>query len=233
MTDSRVVERIDVDQAGHGTATVTVSATYAGGRLRYRTSYAIHASGDIVVSNVVEPTTSDLPEFYRVGMTMTAPGAFNGLRWFGRGPQESYADRKTGAAVGYYEGRVTDQFHDYSRPQETGNKVDVRWLAIQRPDGAGLAIIGQPLLSVTALPFPYADLDYHPGQQRHGADLVAKNMVTLNIDLAQMGVGGDNSWRFWPLEQYRLPLKPYAYSFRLRPFTAGEVPEDLARLAIE
>lgn len=233
MADTRVVERIDVDQEGHGTATVTVSAAYAAGRLRYRTSYVFHVSGDIVVSNTVEPIADDLPEFYRVGMTMTAPGAFNDLRWFGRGPQESYADRKNGAAVSHYEGRVTDQFHDYSRPQETGNKVDVRWLAIQRPDGVGLAIIGQPLLSVTALPFPYADLDYYPGQQRHGADLLPRGMVTLNIDLAQMGLGGDNSWGFWPLEQYRLPLKSYAYSFRLRPYMAGEAPEDLARLATE
>jgi beta-galactosidase len=174
-----------------------------------------------------------LPEFYRVGMTLTAPGDFDRLRWFGRGPQESYADRKSGAAVGLYAGRVAEQFHDYSRPQETGNKVDVRWLAVERADGAGLAVIGQPLLSVTALPFPYADLDYHPGEQRHGADLRPKDVTTLNIDLAQMGVGGDNSWGFWPLEQYRLPLQAYRYAFRLAVFGAGEDPRDFARLTVE
>jgi beta-galactosidase len=206
---------------------------YGGGTLRYRTRYSIYAGGDIIVRNTVEPLVGDLPEFYRVGMTMTAPGSFNDLRWFGRGPHESYSDRRTGAAVGLWEGKVSEQFHDYSRPQETGNKVDIRWLAVARPDGVGLAIIGQPLLSVTALPFPYADLDYYPGQQRHGADLVPKDMVTLNIDLAQMGVGGDNSWGFWPLEDYRLPPGPYEYAFRLRPLAAGEDPRDIARLAVE
>jgi beta-galactosidase len=110
---------------------------------------------------------------------------------------------------------VAEQFHDYSRPQETGNKVDVRWLSIANEEGAGLTIIGQPLLSVTALPFPNSDLDLVPGAQKHGADLTVKDMVTLNIDLAQMGLGGDNSWGFWPLDQYRLPLRRYEYSFRL------------------
>jgi len=233
MADFRVVERIAVDDSRGGTVTVDVSAMYAGDKLRFRTRYSIHASGDIIVSNVVEPLTGDLPEFYRIGMTMTAPGAFDSLRWFGRGPHESYADRKTGAAVGLWQGKVSEQFHDYSRPQETGNKVDVRWLAVERPDGVGLAVIGLPLLSVTALPFPYADLDYDPGQRRHGTDLVPKGIITLNIDLAQMGLGGDNSRGSWPLEKYRLLLKRYEYSFRLRPFTAGEDPRDFSRITVE
>jgi beta-galactosidase len=233
MADTRVLEGIEINDTAQGQASIAVSAVYAGGKLRYRTTYSIHASGEVVVDNKVEPVAGDLPEFYRIGMTMTVPGAFDGLRWFGRGPHESYSDRKTGAAVGLYEGRVADQFHDYSRPQETGNKVDVRWLAVRRPDGTGLALIGQPLLSVTALPFPYADLDYYPGEQRHGADLVPKDLTTLNIDLAQMGLGGDNSWGFWPLEKYRLPPGPYAYSFRLRAFAADEDPRNFSRLASE
>jgi beta-galactosidase len=233
LDDGRTVERVDVERLAGGAIAVPVAATYASGQLRYLTRYTFHPGGDVVVANEVVPAGDGLPEFYRVGMTLTAPGDFDRLRWFGRGPQESYADRKSGAAVGLYAGRVAEQFHDYSRPQETGNKVDVRWLAVERADGAGLAVIGQPLLSVTALPFPYADLDYHPGEQRHGADLRPKDVTTLNIDLAQMGVGGDNSWGFWPLEQYRLPLQAYRYAFRLAVFGAGEDPRDFSRLTVE
>lgn len=68
-----------------------------------------------------------------------------------------------------------------------------------------------------------------PGVQRHGADLKPGDRYTLNIDLAQMGLGGDNSWGFWPLEKYRLPLQKYEYAFRLRPVTDDEDPATLAR----
>jgi len=232
MAESRVVEGIDVDQPEDGVVTIAVSADYGGGRLRYRTRYEIHASGDVLVFNELEPRSESLPEFYRLGMTLSVPGAFGRLQWLGRGPHESYADRKAGAAVGRWDGAVAEQFHDYSRPQETGNKVDVRWLAVSRPDGAALAVIGRPLLSVTALPFPYAELDYRPGEQRHGADLVPQNVTVLNIDLAQMGLGGDNSWGFWPLETYRLPPGAYAWSFRLRACLPGEDPAAISRHSI-
>jgi len=229
MAETRALEELDVTESADSTVTVRVMASYGKQSLRYHTSFTIHRSGDIIVTNEIEPLADDQPEFYRVGMTMQAPGQLGELAWFGRGPHESYSDRKSGAAVGLYRGQVANQFHDYSRPQETGNKVDVRWLAIRNSEGMGLAVIGRPLLSVTALPFPYADLDYHQGEQRHGADLEAKDVVTLNIDLAQMGLGGDNSWGFWPLEQYRLPLQSYRFSFRLRAFNNEEDPRDFAR----
>jgi beta-galactosidase len=162
-------------------------------------------------------------------MNVTVGGAFDRIEWLGRGPHESYVDRKSSAAVGLYAGFVGEEFHDYSRPQETGNKVDVRWLALTDAAGVGLLVAGDPLVSVTALPFDYAELDFRPGEQRHGADLKPGGRVSLNIDLAQMGLGGDNSWGFWPLEQYRLPLQKYEYAFRLRPLDSGDEPGRLAR----
>jgi len=229
LAGSRELEGLDVRTGGDGSVTLSTRARYADGGLRYATDYRVYGSGDVLVSNVVEPGgDAGLPEFYRIGMTLVAPGEFADVRWFGRGPQESYVDRKASTAVGLYGGHVSGQFHDYSRPQETGNREDVRWLAITNADGAGLAVIGQPLISVTALPFPYADLDYVPGAQKHGADLVPRGMVTLNIDLAQMGLGGDNSWGFWPLPKYRLPPGRYQYAFRLRAFAADEDPRRFA-----
>lgn len=228
LAATRAVRKVDVTAAPERVL-VAVSALYGDGALRYDTNYEMSADGAVRVSNIVVPLADDLPEFYRIGMTMTAPGDFASLEWFGRGPHESYADRKSGAAVGLWRGDVAAQFHDYSRPQETGNKVDVRWLAVEAQSGAGLAVIGAPLLSVTALPFAYADLDYAPGAQRHGADLKPTGVTTLNIDLAQMGLGGDNSWGFWPLEKYRLPRQRYQYAFVLRAYAPDEEPRDFAR----
>lgn len=229
MAETRLLENLDVTESVDGTVTIQAAASYGMQSLKYHTTYTVHRSGNIIVTNDIEPLADDLPELYRIGMTMQAHAQLGELAWFGRGPQESYSDRKSGAAVGLYRDRVVNQFHDYSRPQETGNKVDVRWLSIRNSEGTGLAVIGMPLLSVTALPFPYEDLDYRPGEQRHGADLEAKDVITLNIDLAQMGLGGDNSWGFWPLDQFRLPLQPYRYSFRLRAFNSEEDPRDFAR----
>jgi beta-galactosidase len=232
MAATRALKSIEVAESqglSPGAVDVRVVALYGGEALRYETTYRIYAGGAVRISNVVEPQSDAYPEFYRVGMTMAAPGDLGALAWFGRGPHASYADRKQGAAVGRYAGRVAEQFHDYSRPQETGNKVDVRWLAVTDAAGAGFVVVGEPLLSVTALPFPYADLDYVPGSRKHGADLEPKDVVTLNIDYAQMGVGGDNAWGFWPLDEYRLPLQRYAYSFRLHPLAAGDDPAEVAR----
>jgi beta-galactosidase len=215
LADTRVLDDLHIEATEHAVI-VEVLASYGNGRLRWQTRYSVSGNGDIEVHNKVEPNDDTLPEFYRVGMTVTASGEFDRLRWFGRGPHSSYADRNNSAAVGLYEGDLADQFHDYSRPQETGNKVDVRWLSVFDAQGASLTVVGQPLLSITALPFAYTDLDYVPGVNRHGAELVPTGITTLNIDLAQMGVGGDNSWGFWPLPQYRLPLQPYEYTFVLR-----------------
>lgn len=232
MADTRTLATLDVQQSAGAPVVVNVSALYGDGKLRYDTRYTVYGTGDIVVASTVQPLTRDLPEFYRIGMTASVDPDLGRLDWFGRGPQESYVDRKASAAIGLYQGAVAEQFHDYTRPQETGNKVDVRWAALTNAQGSGLLVVGMPLLSLTALPFDYSELDYRPGEQKHGADLVPENRVTLNIDLAQMGLGGDNSWGFWPLEKYRLPLRPYQYAFRLVPFDDGDHAANLARLRL-
>ena len=66
-----------------------------------------------------------LPKF---GIKMNLPDEMEAMEWYGRGPHESYEDRKTSARIGVYSSSVTQQFHPYVRPQETGNKTDVRWL---------------------------------------------------------------------------------------------------------
>jgi beta-galactosidase len=107
--------------------------------------------------------------------------------------------------------------------------VDVRWVALTNGKGVGLLAVGLPLLSVNALHHSTDDLQ----SAKHPWELPRRDAVTLNLDLKQMGVGGDNSWGAWPHEEFLIPCKPYSYSFRLRAFDPADgAPADLARAAL-
>ena len=198
-----------------------------GGKSAYYLTYTVYASADIIVECRFVPGVG-LPDLPRFGMQMAMPTEFDTMTWYGRGPHETYWDRKTGAAVGIYSGPVEEQTHLYVRPQENGNKTDVRWVALTNSEGTGLLAVGMPLLSVSAWPFTMADLE----KAQHINELPRRETITVNLDYGQMGVGGDNSWGAFTHPEYILPCKPYSYSFRLKPYTPemGMIAE-LARLA--
>lgn len=174
--------------------------------------YTFYGNGVIDVQCSIDPH-KDLPNLPRFGMQTRLPGTFKRVQWFGRGPHENYWDRNTSAAVGLYKAPVGEQVFRYVRPQENGNKTDVRWLKISRTDGTGIKVEGLPLFYFSAWPYNMHDLE----NARHIYEPESRDFVTLNIDYKQMGVGGDNSWGALPHEQYRLTPKPYSYRFRLSP----------------
>ena len=183
--------------------------------------YQVFASGKIHVNFTFKPENKNLPELPRIGTRLILSGEFQNMSWFGRGPHESYCDRLTGAAVGLYNGTVWEQYHPYVRPQETGNKTDVRWIILEDNEGLGLLVKADSLLSCSAWQFAPGLLDHHEEgiPNRHGSDVKPGDRVTLNIDLRQRGVGGDNSWRAMPLDKYRIfPNKNYSYGYTLMPF---------------
>ena len=165
----------------------------------------------------MEPGDGKLPELPRFGMQMALPGAYSTMTWLGRGPHENYWDRNSGAAVGLYSGSVEELLHVYTRPQESSNRTDVRWLTLTDNNGTGLMAVGMPLLSVSAWPFSMDDL----AKAMHTNELPRRDFITLNLDYRQMGVGGDDSWGALPHDEYRLPAKPYSYRFRLRALQQG------------
>ncbi|MFV0622742.1 glycoside hydrolase family 2 TIM barrel-domain containing protein [Sphingomonas sp. ac-8] len=198
-----------------------------------RTRYRFAPTGDIVVTETIEDGRKDLPVLPRFGWTMRMPEAFDQLAWYGRGPWESYADRKSGAMLGRYKGAVRDQYHPYIRPQETGNKTDLRWMAVTDGAGNGLLISGAAPFSGAALALDPMHLDYDRlAPNRHGLDVKPEGFTTLTVDHAQMGVGGDNSWGAQPMTKYQLPFRHYSFTVRLRPLTAGDDPAQIARTAI-
>jgi beta-galactosidase len=223
--NNRQINDIEVEKLSPFEIQVQIKSTIPAGNSEYTTSFNVFSSGDIIVSNLFLPGKSQLPEIPRFGMVMTIPYQFNKIIWFGRGPQENYWDRKTGARIGLYKGSVEDQYHPYIRPQENGNKTDVRWVALENDKGMGFLAVGMPFLSISAHHFTIDDFD--PGSkkaQRHTFHLKKRKLVNLNLDYRQMGVGGDTSWgdRARPHPEYTLYAKEYYYCFRLRPYS----PED-------
>ncbi|MBP7937315.1 MAG: DUF4981 domain-containing protein [Phycisphaerae bacterium] len=186
----------------------------------FQIKYRFFGSGDLLVQPSFEPGHARLPDMPRIGMQVALNG-FDTIAWFGAGPQETYSDRND-ARIGLYSGKIEDQFCvNYSEPGESGNKTDVRWTALTGPNGIGLLAVGMPLLSVNALPFTTDDLE----GPEHPYQITRRDFVTLNLDLKQMGVGGDDSWGALPHEEYRIKPDPYTYAFRLRAFEGGLSPE--------
>jgi beta-galactosidase len=211
----RTVNSVTAEQLRPQVVRITADALLPAGSAAYKAVYTVYGSGDVVVQSSIEPSQVKLPELPRFGMQMAMPEEFSKMSWFGRGPHETYWDRKTGAAVGEYSGEVEELTHKYVRPQENGNRTDVRWVSLTNKDGVGLLAVGMPLLSVSAWPYPMWELE----GARHINEPRKRDMITVNLDYKQMGVGGDNSWGARAHPEYMLAAGAYSYKFRLRPYT--------------
>lgn len=184
----------------------------------YTIEYFIQNDGSIRVTASIDMTGRNLPELPRFGMRMQLPAQFDSLQYYGRGPWENYSDRNESAFVGLYRDNAKNQYYNgYIRPQESGYKTDVRWLSLTNEEGRGIYIEGVQPVCFSAINHSTEDLD--PGltkKQQHPTDLRPSNSIYLNIDLAQRGVGGDDSWGALPHEKYRLLEKKYTYSYIIR-----------------
>lgn len=208
---------IEILQNSSDAVIVKSTMALAGVEADYSLSYTI-SKGGMVQVDVNYATEGDYPDIPRFGMMMSLNEEFDCFSYYGRGPWENYSDRKTSSFVGEYSSKVADQYFAYIRPQENGNKTDVRWLSLVNSYGLGIKVVGSQPLSASALPFSPEAID--PGQsknQRHTVDVVFEDEVYLALDLAQRGVGGDNSWGAYPHGQYLLREKAYAYSFVISP----------------
>ena len=184
----------------------------------FTTTYTFMAGGALKVEVVWERKGEFVPELPRLGMRMILPQDYTYLKYYGRGPWENYSDRKESAFVGLYEQSTSEQLFPYVRPQESGNKCDVRWLELTDSAGAGLRIEGLQPLSISAM--PYRSEDFDPGltkKQMHYSDIEPRREVVLQVDLAQRGVGGDNTWGAQPHDPYRLTDDRYEYGYIIRP----------------
>ncbi|WP_235525268.1 MULTISPECIES: glycoside hydrolase family 2 TIM barrel-domain containing protein [unclassified Sphingomonas] len=232
MSAERQVRAITVVRRPNGGATVTVDHALGAGAARFVTTYAMEAMGEIAVSGELTPLKSDLPPPVRVGLMWSLPTTMTTVEWYGRGPHESYVDRRTSAPIGLWRGQIAEQNHDYMRPQDTGNKTDVRWMELSG-GGQGLRIEGDGPLMMQALAFPYSDLYRRPEGTWKSSDIVPHDQVSLIVDAGQWGVGGDTAWNWvgQPHMQYRTKLEPIRVAFRFKPFAGEGTTPDKARPA--
>ena len=182
----------------------------------YIQSYTVTGDGAILVDVWYNTQNKELIEMPRFGNTLTLPVSLDNYTYYGRGPIENYVDRKDAAMLGVYQSKVKDQYVPYLRPQENGNKTDVRWLTLTDDTGFGLKVEGNQPISVTAL--HNASEDFDPGftkKHRHINDIFPRKEVVLNLDLFQRGIGGTNSWGELPLEKYRYKNQEYRFIYKL------------------
>lgn len=191
--------------------------------------YRLRENGALMVEYSFQPNKKDLPNIPRLGMYLTLPKHYNTVSWYGKGPKESYWDRKTGMKIGVYSGKVENQFERYSRPQETGNKTEIRWMEVTS-EHIKLKVSSNQLLNAGIWPFAMEEIDFNsdeggksasglvPVTKKHGADIKIGETVQWNIDFQQMGVGGDTSWGRLVHPEYTIPAsKKYNYSFTIQP----------------
>lgn len=210
---------VSMDKEGN-TVKVTVSRELGDVNCDYKTVYTVYGDGTLgVTESLITHADARIPELMRFGTTIPMPKSYDNFRWYGRGPWENYSDRKTASFVGIHEGKVADQYYPYVRPQESGNKTDVRWAELTDSEGYGIRVTGKNLLNVSALDVTPASLD--PGMQKHNmhqSDVWRDRYnVYLNVDLGQRGLGGDDSWGRPPHAPYVLTPKDYSYTYYINP----------------
>jgi beta-galactosidase len=214
----------DVAVTGDG---VRVLFSFGAGAAHWENVYRMRLDGSVEVAASFTPLRDDLPDPLRLGLRFDSLPALDTLSWYGRGPYESYADRKTGSALGLYAGKVADQYHGYIRPQESGNKTDVRWFQLKSADGTGVRVGADTPFAFNALAFPYEDLYLRPRGTWKSSEIAPHGDGTVLVDMAQAGVGGDTGWSLdgRPHAKYRIPLAPASYRFVLAPVHVERVAE--------
>ncbi len=202
------------DYSQKGSWKVISAYSLINGKANVTVTYTINGNGVVKVDCSLN-ADKDLPNIPKVGMQCGILRAYDNITWYGRGLFENYIDRRTGFFAGIYSQPINEFDEPYVVPQENGNRTDVRWMYLHDKQNNGLMVVADSLLSMSAWPYTEQNII----AARHTNKLKDAGYVTLNIDLKQMGVGGNDSWTDLaaPLPQYQLQAKPYHYTFYLMP----------------
>jgi beta-galactosidase len=196
---------------------LTTSFTLAKGAAQATIKWHINSQGRIVANVHFMPNKEKLPLMPRIGLHMSIPEDMQSLAWYGRGPHENYVDRKASAAVGLYTSKVSEQFHDYSRPQESGNKTDTHWLKVVNSSAVGWRFTSDDVFQFSALQGDKFHLYRAKNHPRHVAAINYPNSNVVRLDYLHMGVGGDDSWGAKPHPEFLVRPEEYSFSFVMEP----------------
>ena len=185
-------------------------------------TYTLTPEGVIIVrEHMTVDKEAKVSELFRYGMSIQMPKQYNQVEYYGRGPIETYCDRKDSEFLGVYKNKVNDEYFEYVRPQESGNHVDVRWFSVIDNNGKGLQFYSNAPMEASALPYTNDQIDdgMHKDKAwgRHSGDLIPSGMTSVHVQQKQLGLGCVNSWGAWPRSEYRLHYKDYDFTFAIKP----------------
>ena len=183
-------------------------------------TYDIDGEGAMTVQQQMKTTPdAKVSNLLRFGMVMDLDYNMDKSEFYGRGPIENYIDRKASQNIGIYKQTADQQFYPFIRPQETGTKSDIRWWKQTTAEGLGFCITAvNNYFDACALHYNISDLDEGDQKaQRHSPEVPKSKYTELSINLAHFGLGGENSWGSWPLQQHRLSYQDMTFTFHLTP----------------
>ena len=181
-------------------------------------SYTLNAMGNLIVNEHldVNEEAKEKPQMFRFGMQWVLPEDYSTIQYYGRGPIENYIDRNNSQRLGRYTQQVGDQYWGYIRPQESGNKTDIRYWQMLDNSGRGLRFAAVGPMEASALNFLPEDLDDGPrkdAHQSHSGDLTPRKFNVVQLQARQFGLGCVTSWGAWPRGEYQMPWKDYDFTY--------------------
>ena len=184
-------------------------------------TYILTPKGELIVSQdmTVNKDAKEKPDLMRYGMQVVMPKAYSNVKFYGKGPGENYIDRNNGDRLGVYTAKVADEFWPYVRPQENGNKTEVRYWQVNDGSGHGLEFYGIAPMECSTLNYLPTDLDdgHDKGaRQSHSGDLTPRDFSVVQLAARQMGMGCVNSWGAWPRKEYCMPYQDYSFTYIIR-----------------
>ncbi|MCR5485526.1 MAG: DUF4981 domain-containing protein [Clostridiales bacterium] len=173
------------------------------------TTIAVHPDGSVTFTENAKNNHADL---LKIGSRMGVSATLNNVEWYGRGPYESYADRKTGEKIAVHSMKAEETEHMYMRPQENGNRTDVRRIKLTNDSGKGIVIDAEKPINFSIHPYSQDELE----RAEHIFELKKDDFLTLNLDGFECGVGGDMPGVACLHEPYKIQKGEYSYSFTVK-----------------
>ena len=211
--------------------TVSMNSTYGTGAFTYDVTldFTVCADGTIMVNSMIRPASPGaiIP---KLGFRLEMPKEMEQLSWFGRGPWDSYVDRKEACFPAIYNSTVTDQYEEYILPQEHGTKQEVRWMSLTDNNGKGLLFVAPDQMAASAVHFRPED-NYTDSNNRSKHTYQFKSCITsvVNLDAVTRGLG-NNSCGPDVLDKYELKAANTAFRFFIIPLKAGVQAAEAARI---
>lgn len=178
--------------------------------------YTVLGNGQVKVSYSATIDKS-APNPPRIGMQFDISDQYKNLSYYGKGPHPNYSDRNYGSHVGLFSGNAKTMSYMYAYPEEYGNHTETRWFKLKNKT-AGVLVKGEANLSFSVLPYSIYNLQ----EAKHTNELIERDVLSVQVDLIQQGLGGDNTWteKARPHREYLIEPGNYSYSFYLAPFTS-------------